>query len=93
MGFAEEVVSPAICAIPYKNLTPEVASLQEPLGVAIDMIRLTDIKPGANVLLMGAGPIGLIAMALAKIHGAAKIFVCQRKRRKKRLEIAEKWGA
>jgi len=93
LGFAEEMISPAICAIPYENLTPEVACLQEPLGVAIDMVRLTDITLDSNVLLMGAGPIGLMALALAKQQGARNLFVCQRKRRQTRCQIALDWGA
>ncbi len=37
LGFAEEMISPAISAVPYDGLTPEIASLSEPLGVAIDL--------------------------------------------------------
>ncbi len=93
LGFAEEVVAPAISAVPFSGILAEVASLQEPLGVSIDMVRLTDIGIDSNVLLMGAGPIGLMAVALAKRRGARKIFVCQRKRRKARCQIALDWGA
>jgi threonine dehydrogenase-like Zn-dependent dehydrogenase len=37
-GFAEEMNAPAISAIPYDGLDPAVATLQEPLGVAIQRI-------------------------------------------------------
>ncbi len=93
LGFAQEIVAPAISAVPFKGISAEVASLQEPLGVSIDMVRLTDIGINSNVLLMGAGPIGLMAVALAKRQGARKIIVCQRKRRKVRCQIALDWGA
>ncbi len=54
-GFAEEMIAPAICAIAYEGLAPEVASLQEPLGVALDLVRLADITPESNVLIMAQG--------------------------------------
>ncbi|HBC87659.1 MAG TPA: hypothetical protein DCZ94_11940 [Lentisphaeria bacterium] len=91
--FAEEVIAPAISAVPFSGISDDVASLQEPLGVSIDMVRLTDINLNSNVLLIGAGPIGLMAVALAKRQGARKIFVCQRKRRKARCQIALDFGA
>lgn len=94
LGFAEEMISPAICAIPYEELTPEVACLQEPLGVAIDMVRLAEITPGSNVLLIGPGPIGLMALQLARHAGARRVFVSGRKRnRPGRGELATRLGA
>jgi threonine dehydrogenase-like Zn-dependent dehydrogenase len=53
-GFAEEMIVPAVCAIPCPDLPPDVACLQEPLGVAIDLVRLADIEPTSNVLVFGA---------------------------------------
>ena len=92
-GFAEEMIAPAISAIPYEKLSPEVASVQEPLGVAIDLFRLSDINMNSNVLIMGQGPIGLMATALVKKAGARKIFVTELKSRTKRIELAKKFGA
>ena len=94
LGFAEEMISPAICAIPYEGLAPEVACLQEPLGVAIDIVRVAEIRSDSNVLLIGAGPIGLMALQLAKRAGARRIFVSERGgNRSSRLELAAKFGA
>jgi len=94
LGFSEEMISPAICAIPYEGLSPEVACLQEPLGVAIDMVRLAEIKPTSNVLLIGTGPIGLMALQLVKNAGAQKIFVSgRRSNRPARVDLAERFGA
>jgi len=92
-GFAEEMISPAICALPYDDLSPEVACLQEPLGVAIDMVRLAEIGLRSNVLLIGPGPIGLMALQLAKRAGARRVFVSGHKRRGARRELAERFGA
>ena len=92
-GFAEEIVAPAICAIPYEGLSPEVACLQEPLGVALDLVRLADITTDSNVLIMGQGPIGLMATALVKRAGARRIFVSELNARTKRVELAGRFGA
>jgi threonine dehydrogenase-like Zn-dependent dehydrogenase len=92
-GFAEEMIAPAISATQYENITPEVASLQEPLGVAIDLVRLAEINMNSNVLIIGQGTIGLMATALAKRSGARRIFVAESKSRAKRVELAERFGA
>lgn len=92
-GFAEEMIAPAISVIPYEGLSPEVATLQEPLGVAIDMVRLANIKPDSNVLIMGAGPIGLMALALVKHHGVNNVYVSDFKSKTGRGRIAGKFGA
>lgn len=92
-GFCEEMVAPAGCAIPYKGLDPAVACLQEPLGVAIDMVRLAEIRIDSNVLVLGGGPIGLMALALARQAGARRVFLCQPARRTARCELARAIGA
>lgn len=92
-GFAEEMIAPAVCAIPYDGLTPAVASLQEPLGVALDLVRLSEITPDSNVLILGQGPIGLMATALVKNAGARRIFVSELASRTQRVELAGAFGA
>lgn len=92
-GFAREMVAPAICAVPRADLSPEVACLSEPLGVAIDMVRLADITVDGNVLIMGPGPIGLMALALVKRMGARRVFVSGTSRRPRRNELALRFGA
>lgn len=93
LGFAEEMVSPAQCAVPYEGISPEEACLSEPLGVAIDMFSKTSINIGDHVLVSGLGPIGLMAVRLAKMAGAEKIYACDLSKARKRLEIAKEFGA
>jgi L-iditol 2-dehydrogenase len=87
------MIAPAICAIPYEGLSPDVACLQEPLGVAIDLVRLADIKPSSNVLIIGQGPIGLMATALVRRAGARRLFATGPASRPRRLELAKQFGA
>lgn len=47
----------------------------EPLSVAVhSLANVGGVQTGHNVLIMGAGPVGLLAMAVAKGLGAAKII-------------------
>ena len=92
-GMAEFVVAPAICAIPYEGLTPAEVILSEPLGVALDIVRVADIEPGNNVLVMGPGPIGLMAIRLVKMAGAEKVFVSALSSTVKRNQLAKEFGA
>ena len=48
-GFADKMIAPGISAIVCDDLDPAVACLSEPLGVAIDMVRLADIRLDSNL--------------------------------------------
>ena len=92
-GMADAMIAPAISAIPFAGIAPEVACLQEPLGVALDVFRLADITLDSNVLVLGAGPIGLMAVSLATRAGARRVFAADLGTRPRRLELAREWGA
>lgn len=93
LGFADEMIAPAQCAVPYDGMKPELACVSEPLGVAIDVLRLSDIGMDSNVLVMGAGPIGLMIAQLVKRRGARRLFVADVKRQARRLAVARQFGA
>ena len=92
-GFAEEMIAPAICAIPRGDMPADVATLSEPLGVAIDLVRLAEVNINSNVLVMGPGPIGLMALALVKRMGVRKVFMSAFSAEKARVAVARKFGA
>ncbi|MDD5705000.1 MAG: alcohol dehydrogenase catalytic domain-containing protein [Kiritimatiellae bacterium] len=92
-GFAEAMIVPAVCAIPCEDLPPDIACLSEPLGVAIDLVRLADIQPTSNVLLVGPGPIGLMALSLVKRMGARRVFVSAFAGETVRVAAARRLGA
>ncbi|MFW6028673.1 MAG: L-threonine 3-dehydrogenase [Halanaerobiales bacterium] len=75
--FAEYAVIDAVDV--WKNdpsIPAEFASLQEPMGNAIDTIAAGDVA-GKNILITGAGPAGLISVSVAKAFGATQIIVSE----------------
>jgi len=92
-GFAEEMITPAISAVPYEGVTAAEACMAEPLGVSIDMHRLADIRIGSHVVVSGLGSIGLMAIRLAKLSGAERIYACGLSRSKAKNKAALKMGA
>jgi threonine 3-dehydrogenase len=93
--FAEQVVLPELNA--WKNdlaLDPSLASIQEPLGNAVHaLLPEDDVEElaGKSVLVTGAGPIGLLAILVAKTFGAATVIATEVS--PVRLELARKMGA
>jgi threonine 3-dehydrogenase len=95
--FAEYVAIPERNA--WKNdpkLDPAIASIQEPLGNAVQTAlprdHVEDIA-GKNVAVLGCGPIGLMAVAVVKKLGAAKVFATAGGLNRVRMELAKKMGA
>jgi len=93
LGCAEHMNAPANCCVPYENLDPAVASLAEPAGVALDMVHTADIGLGDSVCIVGPGPIALMALALAKHRGAARLACLARAGNSTRTDIAKELGA
>ncbi len=54
------------------------AAFVEPLAVLLHSMELADLRLGESVAVMGAGPIGLLAVAVSKLCGAAKVVVTDR---------------
>ncbi|MHA8080122.1 zinc-binding alcohol dehydrogenase family protein [Aquirufa regiilacus] len=52
------------------GLTSDELALVEPLSIAAHGVRRGKIQAGEKVLVMGAGPIGLFTILMAKIQGA-----------------------
>lgn len=92
MGMSDQFLVPAVCAVPYEGLAPEHACAVEPCGVAYDLVKSAEIEMGDRVLVIGPGPIGLAAAALARHRGAARLVVLGT-RDDGRLAVARKIGA
>jgi L-iditol 2-dehydrogenase len=94
-AYAESIVVPA--RIVQKNLLrlkPQTdfrdAALVEPLACVVQGTEETRLRPGQNVLVLGAGPIGLMFVALAR-HLGCHVTVAGR--RQPRLKAAQRLGA
>jgi threonine dehydrogenase-like Zn-dependent dehydrogenase len=53
----------------------DIAAITEPMAVARHAMKRTDPKPGASVMIFGAGPIGLGATIAYKLAGAGSVVV------------------
>jgi alcohol dehydrogenase/L-iditol 2-dehydrogenase len=76
------------------NVSFEHASLTEPICVAYNALtEKTVIKPGELVVIQGPGPIGIMALQIAKLRGAGTLVMLGADADKHRMEIAEELGA
>ncbi|XP_022824432.1 sorbitol dehydrogenase-like [Spodoptera litura] len=73
------------------HVTMEEGALLEPLSVGIHACRRAGLTGGHNVLVLGAGPIGLVTMLSAKAMGASKVLITDVLQ--SRLDFAKKLGA
>jgi L-iditol 2-dehydrogenase len=76
-----------------RSLTAVEAAIAEPLTVALDLVESSEIGLGSTVAIFGAGPIGLMALALVRLKGAAKAVISQPSHSRARIELARKLGA
>ena len=89
-SFAEYVVIPEVNAWPSDGLSPEVAALQEPMGNAVHAMFVEEVA-GQTVAVLGCGPIGLMAVGIARLAGAARVFATDVN--PERLALATRMGA
>lgn len=89
-GFAESLLSPAHKVYPADDLPPEVAVLAEPLACAVHGMDVLGLRPGADVLVVGAGTTGLLLAQLLLHGGAGRVTVAAPTRFK--LDLATAYG-
>ena len=58
-----------------EDLTLDVGALLEPLGVALHAFKRSHMPKDATVLVFGAGAVGLLCAAVAKLKGAGKVII------------------
>lgn len=74
-----------------KQMTLEEGALLEPLSVGVRACKRGGVKVGSVVLILGAGPIGLVTLVTAKAMGASDIYVADLLMY--RLNLAREMGA
>lgn len=91
-AFAEYINVPEKCCFGIADsVSYETASLMEPLAVAYRGIGNAGDLNGKTVLIVGAGTIGLLALACVKQKNVGKIIVSDLSGH--RLDVAKKMGA
>jgi threonine 3-dehydrogenase len=90
-AFADYISVPAfnVFKLP-RSVTSDMASILDPLGNATHTALSFDLV-GEDVLITGAGPIGIMAVAIAKFAGARHIVITDIN--EYRLDLARKMGA
>ncbi|RDI81597.1 hypothetical protein Vi05172_g8418 [Venturia inaequalis] len=58
-----------------ESVSLEAAALLEPLSVAIHSTRRASIEQGDTVIVFGAGTVGLLVAAMAKLSGATTVTI------------------
>jgi len=60
-----------------QNLSFQQGTLFEPLAVILHSMKLIALQPGETAAVFGAGPIGLLTIALLKMSGARRIWAVE----------------
>jgi len=90
--FGNYIVSPANLIIPFSDkISFEAAALIEPLAVGVHASKIGEVKKGDNILILGAGMIGLSILISARFLGVNNVIVTDLY--DSRLEIAKYFGA
>lgn len=90
-SFAEYLVIPAFNAFKIPdNISDDIAAIFDPFGNAVHTALSFDLV-GEDVLITGAGPIGIMAAAVARHVGARNVVITDVN--EYRLDLARKMGA
>jgi len=73
------------------HLTFEEAAITEPLACVLHGVEKANVKFGDTVAIIGAGPIGLLHLLVAKKMGTEKVIMSDLV--EERLQVAQKLGA
>jgi L-iditol 2-dehydrogenase len=91
-AYAERMVVPAALAVHLPDVLPyERAALVEPLAVALHAVAITPLEPHDSVVIVGAGPIGLLTLLAIRLRGSRLVAITDRQPH--RLSVARAHGA
>lgn len=90
-GFAQYVVVPERAAFSIGKLDFAQGSFMEPLSCVLHGVQKAQVELADKILIMGAGPIGILLLKTALTQGASEIT--QLDTNKGRLQLAKKSGA
>jgi 2-desacetyl-2-hydroxyethyl bacteriochlorophyllide A dehydrogenase len=88
-GMREFIAVPTDHLIATNDITLDQAAILEPLSIGAHAVRRAELKQGEFALVIGAGPIGLGVMAIAKHRGVKVIAMDVNE---ERLQFCQKWA-
>uniref|UniRef100_A0A7C1FG68 Alcohol dehydrogenase n=1 Tax=Caldilinea aerophila TaxID=133453 RepID=A0A7C1FG68_9CHLR len=75
-SLSEYMVMPAHSCFPIPDAMDDAsAALLEPLGIAIHAVDLAKVRVADSAVILGAGPIGLYILQVARLAGADPVYV------------------
>ncbi len=100
IGLERRGAMTALVAVPVECLhrvpdgvTLEEAAVSEPAAVALGAVRAAELEPGEPLVIFGPGPIGLLALQLARASGAGPVVMVGHVADTARLATARGLGA
>lgn len=91
-SLANQIVHPAdLCFKLPDGVSLEEGAMCEPLSVGVHACRRAGVGPETAVLIMGAGPIGLVSLLAARAFGAPRVAIVDVDEH--RLAVAKSLGA
>ncbi|MDO4363072.1 MAG: zinc-binding alcohol dehydrogenase family protein [Clostridia bacterium] len=89
-SFQEYITMPIDRIIDGKGVSAKELALIEPFSISCHALSRAEVNEGDNLLIMGAGPIGLFALVRAKSMGARVLIADMLQ---SRLDLAKQFGA
>ncbi len=90
-GFAEYVCVPEKAAFALEGVSLASGAFMEPLSCVLHGVKKANLHSGDKVLIMGAGPIGILLLKTVLAKGAGE--VTQLDKNESRLALAKRSGA
>ena len=91
-AFAEYIKVPVDRIIPLSSdMTFVQSALIEPTAMAVHAVNRANVKLGTKVVVIGAGPIGLLICQMAMVRGASEMIVADK--RESQINLAKSLGA
>ncbi len=90
-GMAQYIIVPEKVTFDIGNLPFEYGTFMEPLSCVLHGIARVNISISDRVLILGAGPIGILFLQVIRLQGAGYISVLEKQ--SSRAELAKKFGA
>lgn len=91
-AYAERMVVPAALAVRLPDAVSfDEGAVVEPLAVALHAVAITPLEPTDHVVIVGAGPIGLLTLLAVRRRGVGSVAITDRSAH--RLALARSLGA